>query len=312
MPRRLDGGSGPETRRHRFHLSCLLEWARINTLCPYCKGAFSAVIGDDGSRTDIAPVDDDDDDESESEDEDVCAACGYGGELLICDGEGEDGVGLLHVACAQMMSRGRGSAPCGRAARRARHEAHAARAGTQREPAARGAADVAAAARRGPAARRGTRGAASRRRPCRPGRAAPPLAAAAAPPRRPRPAEAAVLALARQVGDGGVSARAAEIMRRPRGPGRPCGQGARRRFIAAGRETPNARAAAPFRGAARARPAAGPARRSGACGRPAARRGARRSIAGAVCASSPVLPGPAVPPRSTRGGVRGAEFLDRG
>ena len=91
----------PETCRHRFHLSCLLEWARINTLCPYCKGAFSAVIGDDGSRTDIAPVADDEDSESESEeDEDVCAACGYGGELLICDGDGEDCVGLLHVACA--------------------------------------------------------------------------------------------------------------------------------------------------------------------------------------------------------------------
>ena len=74
----------PETCRHRFHLSCLLEWARINTLCPYCKGEFSAVIGDDGSRTDIAPVaDDDDDGESESEeDEDVCAACGYGLSLI--------------------------------------------------------------------------------------------------------------------------------------------------------------------------------------------------------------------------------------
>ena len=54
-----DEAGRPETCRHRFHLSCLLEWARINTLCPYCKGEFSAVIGDDGSRTDIAPVADD-------------------------------------------------------------------------------------------------------------------------------------------------------------------------------------------------------------------------------------------------------------
>ena len=103
----------PETCRHRFHLSCLLEWARINTLCPYCKGAFSAVIGDDGNRTDIAPVADDDDDDSESEDEDVCAACGYGGELLICDGDGEDCVGLLHVACAGLDDVPEGEWFCG-------------------------------------------------------------------------------------------------------------------------------------------------------------------------------------------------------
>ena len=136
----------PETCRHRFHLSCLLEWARINTLCPYCKGEFSAVIGDDGSRTDIAPVaDDDDDGESESEDEDVCAACGYGGELLICDGNGEDCVGLLHVACAGLDDVPEGEWFCGpcearraaQQARRARHEAHARRvavAAAPREP----------------------------------------------------------------------------------------------------------------------------------------------------------------------------------
>ena len=57
-------------------------------------------IGDDGRRTDIAPVDDEDSESESEEDEDVCAACGYGGELLICDGDGEDCVGLLHVACA--------------------------------------------------------------------------------------------------------------------------------------------------------------------------------------------------------------------
>ena len=103
----------PETCRHRFHLSCLLEWARINTLCPYCKGEFRAVIGDDGGRTDIAPVEDEDSESESEEDEDVCAACGYGGELLICDGDGEDCVGLLHVACAGLDDVPEGEWFCG-------------------------------------------------------------------------------------------------------------------------------------------------------------------------------------------------------
>jgi hypothetical protein len=260
----------PETCRHRFHLSCLLEWARINTLCPYCKGEFSAVIGDDGRRTDIAPVDDDDDDESESEeDEDVCAACGYGGELLICDGDGDDCVGLLHVACAGLDDVPEGEwfcVPCeARRARRARHEAHARRvaeAAAPREPAARRRRRTSAAARRARA--RGAARDARRawREPTPPAPAwtqpAPPADLAAAAARylgRPRPAETGVLALARQVGDGGgnVSARAAEIMRRRRaGQGDRAAKALVARFISASREDADRvrRGGAPFRVAA--------------------------------------------------------------
>ena len=265
----------PETCRHRFHLSCLLEWARINTLCPYCKGAFSAVIGDDGGRTDIAPVADDDDDESESEeDEDVCAACGYGGELLICDGEGEDCVGLLHVACAGLDDVPEGEWFCGpcerrraaQQARRARHEAHARRvaeaANAAPSPAPRRRRRTSAAARRARA--RGAARDARRawREPTPPAPAwtqpAPPADLAAAAARylgRPRPAETGVLALARQVGDGGgnVSARAAEIMRRRRaGQGDRAAKALVARFVSASREDADRvrRGGAPFRVAA--------------------------------------------------------------
>ena len=258
----------PETCRHRFHLSCLLEWARINTLCPYCKGALSAVIGDDGSRTDIAPVADDDDDDSESEDEDVCAACGYGGELLICDGDGEDCVGLLHVACAGLDDVPEGEwfcAPCeARRARQRRHEAHARRVAENQAPSPapprrRRSSAAARRARARGAARDARR---AWREPTPPAPAwtqpAPPADLAAAAARylgRPRPAETGVLALARQVGDGGgnVSARAAEIMRRRRaGQGDRAAKALVARFISASREDADRvrRGGAPFRVAA--------------------------------------------------------------
>ena len=263
----------PETCRHRFHLSCLLEWARINTLCPYCKGEFSAVIGDDGSRTDIAPVGDEDSESESEEDEDVCAACGYGGELLICDGNGEDCVGLLHVACAGLDDVPEGEWFCGpcearraaQQARRARHEAHARRvaeAAAPREPAPRRRRRTSAAARRARA--RGAARDARRawREPTPPAPAwtqpAPPADLAAAAARylgRPRPAETGVLALARQVGDGGgnVSVRAAEIMRRRRaGQGDRAAKALVARFVSASREDSDRvrRGGAPFRVAA--------------------------------------------------------------
>jgi len=282
-----EAGVRPEACRHRFHLSCLWEWAKINTLCPYCKGAFSAVISDDGTRTVIKQVNDDGDESDESEDEDVCAACAYGGELLICDGGGDDCVILLHAACAGLDGVPEGEWFCGpcaaRRARGARHDAHARRvaeaaAAAPREPAPpprRRRASV--AARRARNARGAARDARRAwREPTPPAPAwttpAPPADLAAAAARylgRPRAAETGVHALARQVGDGGgparPSARAAEIMRRRRA-GRGSGGHAARalvaRFISASREDADRirLGGAPFRVAA----ACGDLRRLGA------------------------------------------------